>query len=814
MTPPDILANEDRTRVPLPADSEGKTVPAAPPTRERLPEIPGHEILGILGRGGMGVVYRTWQKGLNRIVALKMVAGGARFSRSALRRFHTEAEAIARLQHPGIVQIHEIGWYEGTPYFTMEYVEGGTLAEYLTSRPGPPHTSALLLQQLAEAVHHAHQRGILHRDLKPANILLQRGQGAGEKSPAGTTDRAESPPRSAPPPLVPKITDFGLAKQLGDDGGQTRDGAVLGTPYYMAPEQAQGRISELGPGTDVYALGAILYECLTGVPPFRGETVAETLTQVVHTEPLAPVRLVAGVPRDLQTICLHCLEKEPRRRYRTARDLADDLGHYLRGEPIRARPASAWEQAWKWGRRKPALAGLLALSLLTAVGLAAGALVWGQQEHRRAGEEARLRAEAEREHTRAESNAHQAQRVIREMSDLGLMTLAHEPHLEMVRRDLLMRVLGFYKEFISNNGDVPKYRREVAYFRVRLGEVEALLGHADLAERSYRRALQELLELSAARPAGRADRREQAAAWNGLGLVLTQNRKSDDALRALGLSVKLREAIYLEAGDVEERLNLASGLNDRGNVYQVLNRPADAERDYLRARALTEKLEDEKLADPVLTRARRQLAHSRFNLGVVWTKRRPADADAEFTASLALWESLAGATPDHPHYRRQIAVTYLNRGTARHLSRQAAGAEADSKEAIRLLAELADQFRRVPDYRRLLASASANLGEVLKTQNRPREAEQAWTRAVSLLVGLLRESDEPELAQRLGRATNDLAICLVQQHRHAEAERAWAEAIKVQKRLADRHPDEPLYRSDLEHSRKNLADLRRQQGRP
>ncbi len=328
---------------PAPEDSVPPLV-QVPEDLGPLPHIPGYAVQAVLGHGGMGVVYKAWHLRLQRPVALKMVLAGA-FARPAEReRLLREAAAVAGLQHANIVQVHDVGDHDGRPYFTMEFIEGGSLAQQLTGTPQPADQAAALVATLAEAVQVAHQGGIVHRDLKPANILL-------------TADG------------TPKVSDFGLARRLEDDSGLTQSGAPLGTPSYMAPEQAQGQRDAVGPAADVYALGAILYELLTGRPPFRAETAAATLQQVLTAEPVPPARLNPRVPRDLDTICLKCLQKEPRRRYASAAALAEDLRRFERGEPITARPLGRLGRLARWARRRPTTAALtgtlLAVALLT-----------------------------------------------------------------------------------------------------------------------------------------------------------------------------------------------------------------------------------------------------------------------------------------------------------------------------------------------------------------------------------------------------------------------------------------------------------------
>jgi WD40 repeat protein len=351
-------------------DWTGNTAtPMLPSGRARLPPTPpsiaGYDILGVLGHGAMGVVYQARDRRLKRVVALKMVLAGAHASMRDRERFRVEAEAVARLQHPNIVQIYEIGEQDGRPYCALEYLDGGTLASRIKEAPLPAAEAARVLELLARAMHAAHQKGIVHRDLKPGNVLL-----------AGN-------PALPPAQCVPKIVDFGLAKLLDEDAGQTRTGAVMGTPSYMAPEQAAGKTREVGPAADIYSLGAILYDSLTGRPPFKAETVMDTLQQVLTREPVAPTSLNPKVPRDLETICLKCLDKEPARRYANAGELADDLRRFLDGEPIKARPVSVWGRGVKWAKRRPALAAMTALAcvaFVAALGLAGG--LWYNAELR------------------------------------------------------------------------------------------------------------------------------------------------------------------------------------------------------------------------------------------------------------------------------------------------------------------------------------------------------------------------------------------------------------------------------------------------
>ena len=342
-----------------------------------LGRLGDYELLEEIARGGMGVVYRARQLSLNRMVAVKVMLSGPFSGRDFVRRFQTEAEAAAALRHPNIVTIFEVGERDGTHFLAMELIEGQSFSQLVREQPLPARRAANYLRAVALAVQHAHERGVLHRDLKPSNILLDLFD-------------------------QPRITDFGLAKFLDRGGEPTLPGSVLGSPNFIPPEQAAGKFSEIGAHSDVYSLGAILYQLLTGRPPFQGETITQILQQVQMAEAVPPRKLNPGVPLDLQTICLKCLQKEPARRYASARDLADDLALFGEGKPIRARPVSFAESIWLWCKRRPALAGLtVALHLVVAAGLAGILVEWHRSsQHARAERQMRLAAEESAETTR------------------------------------------------------------------------------------------------------------------------------------------------------------------------------------------------------------------------------------------------------------------------------------------------------------------------------------------------------------------------------------------------------------------------------
>jgi YD repeat-containing protein len=397
-----------------------------------------YEITRELARGGMGVVFRARQVSLNRPVALKMILAGQLAEETDVKRFYLEAEAAANLDHPGIVPIYEVGQHEGQHYFSMGFVEGQSLSQRLADGPFPPREAAALLVKVTEAIAYAHQQGVIHRDLKPGNILLD---------PSGN----------------PRVTDFGLAKKVQGDSGLTGSGQIMGTPSYMPPEQAGGDRGAVGPAADVYALGATLYALITGRPPFQAATAMDTVLMVISEEPVPPRRLNASIPRDLETVCLKCLEKDPKRRYATALALADDLRRYLNGEPILARPVTRLERAVKWARRRPAIAALLGLvTLVTALGL--GGVLWQWREAVLA------RRDAERESGRAKAQ-----------------TALAEQRLYDVRMNLVQRnwddyqgqflQQGLDEQLPANQGGIDRRGFEWFYWQRKLSGRITLTGH-------------------------------------------------------------------------------------------------------------------------------------------------------------------------------------------------------------------------------------------------------------------------------------------------------------------------------------------------
>ena len=553
--------------------AEADTKPKGGRKAERkVPVVPGYEILGELGRGAMGVVYKAQQIGLRRTVALKMILAGEHAGAMQLARFEAEARAIAQIHHPNIVQIYEIGEHAGLPYFSLEFCPGGALDRKLNHEPLPPRRAAELGEQLARAVAAAHAAGVIHRDLKPANILLDA---------AG----------------VPKVTDFGLARELDEADGHTRTGSVLGTPAYMAPEQAMGNMKAVGPAADQYSLGATLYDLLTGRPPFRGSSVMDTLEQVRTREPVPPAQLSPSCPRDLETICLKALQKEPAKRYPSCEALADDLRAFLDGRPIAARPVGQVEKAWRWARRNPRVAGLAAAVAVLLVALAVGgmsaAVVFENKRKeavglREAAEEKRVEAERARDDKdvalRAEEQARKAADQSYDLTRETVFTALDEVPAALAQavfaRGAELQVLQALGVMLEKQLGLALTRglpdRAVMNFHMKMGDLMARQGKAAEADKHYRAALTITERLLASEQKERDKAKgNHALVLRKLGSLIRDSRRDGaaDALKLYAAAAVLQRGI-IEAplsGEIppaEARASLAGTLADTADLYR------------------------------------------------------------------------------------------------------------------------------------------------------------------------------------------------------------------------------------------------------
>jgi serine/threonine-protein kinase len=772
----------------------------APPTGPAVgtefpapPSVPGYKVLGVLGQGAMGVVYKARQLKLDRVVALKMIqhlaAATAVHHAARLARLRSEAEAVARLQHPDIVQIFELGEHNGLPFLALEYIGGGSLGHQLAGTPQPARQAAALVVRLARAMHAAHQCGVLHRDLKPDNILL-------------TSDGS------------PKISDFGLAKRIDAEVSQTATGMVLGTPSYMAPEQAEGRSKEVGVAADVYALGAVLYETLTGRPPFRAATLLATLEQVKYDEPVPPSHLNTQVPRDLETICLKCLQKIPGRRYPTAEALAQDLHHFLAGEPIQARPASFLERVARWARRRPTAAALLAVSVTATLALAVGA-TWHTVVLRQSNARLQtaldtaeeLRQQREQQYRRAEANRARAIDVVDEMVTWVGYRLANVPQVEHARRDVLEKALTLHQEYLKEKATDPVARQRTGWALGRVAEIHRLLGQPAQAEKANQQAVQIQEQLVAEFPATATYRRDLAGTHHNLSILYLGLRRAKEAEQDERQAIDLYGQLVTDVpAEPLFRKLLADSLNGLAIVLVRTNRPKEAEPAYRKALNLQETLVAQSPRNPDYRRA---LALSHNNLGhLLLATRRFKEAEPLFRKALDLLDRLLAERPDVADSRQDKAGCLFNLGGLLVMMGRAPEGVKALRRALNLRDRLVRDFPTRPDYQDQLVQSCGILWEVLWMTKRGQEAETVHRQ--TLAAHEKRVIGFPTVAsyrKALADSQSSLVQRLVRHGQLSEAETACRQVLALYEKLAakfPRLPDWRAYQGDMLH---HLADV-------
>jgi tRNA A-37 threonylcarbamoyl transferase component Bud32/tetratricopeptide (TPR) repeat protein len=678
-----------------------------------------YELLEVIGRGGMGVVFKARQKSLNRHVALKLLRRDRWAEAADAQRFRNEAEMVAQLDHPHLVPIYEVGEHDGRLFFSMKLIDGGSLAEQLGRFRDDPRSAAQLVAEVARAVHHAHQRGILHRDLKPSNVLLDHdGQ--------------------------PHVVDFGLAKRIEADGSLTRSGALVGTPNYMAPEQTTGQRGAVTTATDVYGLGAVLYALLTGGPPFQGEDVLATLVQVHEGEPRPPSRVNRKVDRDLETVCLKCLAKDPGRRYASAAELADDLERWLAGESVRARRAGRWVRAWKWVRRNPTLLALLAVVVLSAWAAVAG-LVWHN---------GRLRAEAEKtaqERDEARKSRRAARRAVNDMyTRVGEEWLADTPHMTDVQRDFLTKAMEFYEEVVRDPGAEPEDRLELGRALSRIAYLRGNLAQHSEAEASLRESARVLEALVAEFSDVPEYRLELVRTYNRLGRFLVnvdQFLESEDVLNRARTQAEGLHRSYPERPDY--RVELARVLVNQRELLQRTGCLATAREVGRQARDQAREL----VADqPAGAGPRELLAATTLNLGVLHLEmNHPSEAAESFRDAVGVLEPLALESPHRPSIRRMLASSLESLGALLLEAAEVEEAEKSVGRSVELRRKLRDDFPTLPHYWHALASGSALHGGILARLGRFADAEAALAEALPLQEKVVEETG-------IGRRREELAV--------------------------------------------------------
>jgi serine/threonine protein kinase/tetratricopeptide (TPR) repeat protein len=854
----------------------------AAPLRQALADGPvlrpgmvldNYDVLEEIGQGGMGLIFKARQRSLNRIVALKMLRLGPWATPDDLQRFRTEADAVAHLDHAHIVPIYEVGTFHGQPYFTMKLMEGGSLARALGREPAGGgkdgrRRAAEVVATVARAVHYAHQRGILHRDLKPANILLDA---AGQ----------------------PHVTDFGLAKRLrvrtgeppapsanggsgtaepptadygeGLDGGPTQVGSVLGTPSYMAPEQAAGQKGLVTTAADVYGLGAILYELLTGRPPFRGETPLETLHQLMHEEPPRPRGLCPEVERDLETIALKCLEKDPRQRYASALALAEDLERFVAGKPIHARPVGVAERLWRWCRRQPALAAVSGFAVVAVAAVVVGSIFFALREAHHAGELQHQQdqtqhalEEARRQQAVAEESFRQAHQAVNDFCVRVSQQLEAVPHLQPLRKELLEAALRYYQTFLDQRAEDPKLRRELADTHRRVAEIYSSRGSKPRALEAFEKSLalyQELLRdnpgdvglqeeaawiqyrigthqptVEASLKAHRENlelleplvrdhpgslylRESRTANTNSLAIAHRKMGHLDEALRSFERVCELQQQLADRYPDKPVlRKNLAIYVNNLG-IYQSDMGQADAAlQTFQRALDIRRKLAQ---AEPQNEKYQFDVAASSRDIGMVQSNTgRQQEALAAFEQARAIRERLAQANPGVTLYRNSLAASHRDVGQALQKLDRLDEARASFERSRVLQEELVKADPTVAQYQYDLAHCHFLAGDIHKEQAHRPEAVRAFRKAQELLEALIRrQPDNLDYSYILGLNLDSLGMTLQETGRTEEALVVLEQALAHQKTAYGKAPKVRHYRNALNKQYRHLAEVHRAAGR-
>jgi len=767
-----------------------------------------------LGSGGMGVVYVAEQESLGREVALKLVRPERLFFPGARERFQREIEAVARLEHRGIVPVYTVGEEQGVPYLAMERVRGASLADVLAElessdpaqltgddlqrvvqdRAGEESAGGSvfsgnwtkvcfrLVAEVADALDHAHRRGVLHRDVKPSNIMV-------------TSDGRI------------RLLDFGLARADGASA-LTRSGLEPGSLPYMAPEQVRGESDRIGPRTDVYGLGVTLYELLTLHPPYHAETTEQTRARILAGQPPPASRLNPTIAWDAETVCLTAMEPDPERRYSSAAEFAADLRNYLELRSIQARRPGPWLRARRAAQRRPALAtGLVAVAAV----LILGPTVFGFWQRAAAADLRKALAEASRQEERAKANVQVAIDAVNEMLEgVGNRTLENAPHTDGIRRKLLARALSMWRRLDQQEPDDPRVRRAMAGTLWRISLLLEALGETKGAEVKLGMAIAMLEKLSAAYPNAPEYRGDIATYVRSLGNLLQEVGRPREASKEWTRSLTILEDLGKEFPEqaryrrelVAAYTNLGMRLAFRGRMGPAGKMAAKA---VERASRLVEDRPDDKAVLLVLARAQ----HMSGNVGAM-SGRSFEDTTDHYRAALARLDQVLAKDPDDTEARREAAEVEINLGSYCETNEHLEAAEHAMRAAVGRLAKLSNAFPKRPDFRARHASSLMTLASVLRHRHREDKAEPLLRQSLAILEKLVAEHPgQTSYRTSLAVTYGELASALMGQGRGLEAPAHLERAIEIQTKLLAATPGNPTTLSNLGLARLQLAKIQR-----
>ncbi|WP_143544153.1 serine/threonine-protein kinase [Rhodopirellula sp. MGV] len=741
----------------------------APPRSTRLPlvEFDGYELLGEIARGGMGIVFRARQIEANRIVALKMILSGNLAGAGEIQRFKNEAKAAARLDHPNIVPVFDIGEQDGLHFFSMGFVDGPSLEKLISNERMGDQRSAEFVRTLARAVQYAHSKGIIHRDLKPANILLDEHGN-------------------------PRITDFGLSKVMHSQTELTGTGQVLGTPAYMSPEQAFGRSNEIAEATDIYSLGAILYEILTGRVPFYSETVIGLLMKVQNETPRPPASVSrVRMSADLDTICMKCLEKNPSDRYSTAQDLADDLDRYLRGEPILARQISPGKRIARWCGKRPLITGLAACLIISLLVFGSSTLHFAKTSQQRS-------SMVESERRQKVENLQIALVAVEQMVEQAKL-LADVPRKEKKRVELLDKATDFYNRFLQQRPEDRSLQFDAAMVHQSIGNVFRILDQFDRSQQALKASITQLIVLISAEPDNRQYSLALAESYISMALLL----KPRDPEPAFG-AIEQAKALYSELmrdqdSDDDSRHLLARVLYNRGVMLSEQGRQELAEPDYQAAIELLGTLVKDAgggTSDDSLARSYRlDLGRTFNNYGILLKQeKRTEEAKEQIRQAIELHSDFA----DIREHRQDVAIFRNNLANTLVTEKQFTDALDVNLLSIESLDELVAQFPRYASLKSELANALNTRGSIKGSQNELGEASEYFGRAESTLQKLTQDFPENvEYRNRMATARYNVAVVAYMQNEFDKCGKILRDAIKVHQQCFEANPYNEEFRGNL-----------------